>query len=287
VNNPGDGIFTTTTGSAPNRTFYVEWRAHRCCGTGTAAVNFEVAFRESSSTIRYIYGSNAEATPGSSATIGVQSNPTGSFTELGANVSGLVTPGKRFELLIPTAPSPTGGAHILVVYSDGGPSGQGPHAANPTTKQPFTTPATFRNQLAALPGIAAVDDYDASTSTPTVALLSGYEAVVPFSNFGYSDPVTLGNNLADYEQFDNGVVVGYAYDWFGSSQTIQGRWLSGGYTPFNAGGGNVNTPATLGTFVLGHPLMTGVSALNDSNRQGPITLAPGRPSSRAGTTASR
>src|SRR5262249_25381541 len=75
TNNPGDGIFTTTTGAAPNRIFYIEWRAHRCCGTGTPAVNFEVAFYESSSTFRIIYGPNGEPTPGSSATVGVQSNP--------------------------------------------------------------------------------------------------------------------------------------------------------------------------------------------------------------------
>jgi hypothetical protein len=275
ANNPGDGIFTATTGAAPNRTFYIEWRAHRCCGTGTAAVNFEVAFRENSSTVRYIYGPNAEATPGSSATIGVQSNPTGSYTELGANVSGLIAAGKRFELLIPTTPSPAGGAHVLIVYSDGGPVGQSSHATSIGTGHPQSTPATFRNQLAALPGVAAVDDFDASTSTPSLALLSGYQAVVPFSNFAYFDPVTLGNELADYEQSNNGVVVGFAYDWFGSGQTIQGRWLSGGFSPFNSGGGNVNTPASLGTFTAGHPLMTGVSTLNDSNRQGPITVASG------------
>jgi hypothetical protein len=275
VNNPSDGIFTATTGSAPNRTFYIEWRAHRCCGTGTPAVNFEVAFQENSSTIRYIYGSNGEATPGSSATVGVQSNPTGSYTQLGFNVSGLVAAGKRFELLIPTAASAAGGAHILIVYSDGGPSGQGSHAVNVATGQRMSTPATFRNQLAALPGVAAVDDYDASTSSPSLLLLNGYQAVIPFSNFGFFDPVALGNNLADYEQFNNGVVVGFAYDWFGSTQTIQGRWLSGLFSPFNAGGGNINTPATLGTFVAGHPLMAGVSTLNDSFRQGPISLAPG------------
>src|SRR5205085_5052196 len=42
----GQGIFTTTTGTAPNRKFIVEWRAQDCCSTAAAAHNFEAIFSE-------------------------------------------------------------------------------------------------------------------------------------------------------------------------------------------------------------------------------------------------
>src|SRR6266487_5720509 len=50
------GVFTATTGSAPNRTFYVEWRATHFADTTTSA-NFEVVFYENDqSHFDVIYG---------------------------------------------------------------------------------------------------------------------------------------------------------------------------------------------------------------------------------------
>src|SRR5262249_57898041 len=93
-----------------------------CCGTGAPADNFEVALYESSSTFRIIYGPNGEPTPGSSATVGVQSNPTGAFSQFEFNAGG-ISSGLRHEYLIPTTPSAAGGTHILIAYSDGGGTG--------------------------------------------------------------------------------------------------------------------------------------------------------------------
>ena len=42
--NDGYGIYTTTTGVAPNRVFYVEWRSQYYPGTGDA--HFELVFNE-------------------------------------------------------------------------------------------------------------------------------------------------------------------------------------------------------------------------------------------------
>src|SRR6476659_3126036 len=69
------GIFTTTTGSAPNRTFYVEWRAVHFADVTTTA-NFEVVFQENDSThFDVIYGATSDS--GLDETSGVQASSTG------------------------------------------------------------------------------------------------------------------------------------------------------------------------------------------------------------------
>jgi hypothetical protein len=75
----GRGIFTTTTGSAPNRTFYIEWR--NCLySTSTTCIsgsdnNYEIALHEGSSSFDIIYGTfqSVNSTLGA---IGVQQNTT-------------------------------------------------------------------------------------------------------------------------------------------------------------------------------------------------------------------
>jgi hypothetical protein len=85
---PGKGIFTLTTGTAPNRTFYIEWRN---CQYGTAtsclansSTNYEIVFQEGSSSFNIVYGTfgTADATAGA---IGVQLSST-VFTQSQCNV---------------------------------------------------------------------------------------------------------------------------------------------------------------------------------------------------------
>ncbi len=133
---------------------------------------------------------------------------------------------------------------------------------------------TFAAQLAAEPGIATVDRFDAGTATPTDAQLDQYDMVVTDSDCGgFSDPVAIGNNLADYVD-QGGVVVEYAYGMESGNDEIQGRWLSGGYSPYVVPSNNVNNAVTLGTFDATSPLMAGVSSLTaDDDTNG--TLAAG------------
>ena len=69
------GIFTLTSGTAPNRTFYIEWRTCRYNGATTCLANsdanYEVVLQEGSSTFSIVYGifGTANATVGA---IGVQ-----------------------------------------------------------------------------------------------------------------------------------------------------------------------------------------------------------------------
>ncbi|MFL5735443.1 MAG: S-layer homology domain-containing protein, partial [Chloroflexia bacterium] len=67
----GTGIFTSTTGTAPNRIFNIEWRAclNLDAPCSAATVNFEIRLYEGQSKFEYIYG--AVEGNGAGATIGV------------------------------------------------------------------------------------------------------------------------------------------------------------------------------------------------------------------------
>ena len=71
------------------------------------------------------------------------------------------------------------------------------------------------------------------SNTPPLSDLQPYDAVVVFSNSPFADPVTLGNNLADYQD-GGGMVTGLQFDWFGSPFGLDGRWITGGYSPFQS-----------------------------------------------------
>jgi hypothetical protein len=90
--NAGFGIFTSTTGVAPHRTFNIEWRAQYFPGSGSA--NFEIQLREDSPIITVIYGTITNA---SSSTAGVQASAT-DFTQFSCNgTGGAITPGLRVD----------------------------------------------------------------------------------------------------------------------------------------------------------------------------------------------
>lgn len=72
---PTFGIFTTTTGTAPNRTFIVEWRNQPFGGGST--LNYEVKFFENSNNFEFLY---TTSTSGITGCIGVQSQAGGKST---------------------------------------------------------------------------------------------------------------------------------------------------------------------------------------------------------------
>ena len=49
-------------------------------------------------------------------------------------------------------------------------------------------PVTLHDQIAAEPGVIAVDYFDAESGTPTLAQLQQYNIVVAFSDSPYADP---------------------------------------------------------------------------------------------------
>ena len=73
----GCGVFTSVTGTAPNREFHIEWRTGYFGRDGTA--NFEVRLSESSSDINVVYGSTVDN--GGLETSGIQSSSGGPATQ--------------------------------------------------------------------------------------------------------------------------------------------------------------------------------------------------------------
>lgn len=130
-------------------------------------------------------------------------------------------------------------------------------------------------QVAALPGVAAVDLVDTGEEgkTPTAAELAPYDVVVSIGDSTYLDVVAWGNSLADFIDA-GGVVVQSAYDnWEDTESFPQGRFSSGNYPPYIPGN-NGNDTTSLGAFDATNPLMQGVNALTTELNTEPA-LAPG------------
>ena len=68
----------------------------------------------------------------------------------------------------------------------------------------------------------------------TLAQLQQYDIVFGFAGGWWNDAVAMGNALADYED-GGGVVVAGSYAWDNNGpQNLQGRWMTGGYMPYNS-----------------------------------------------------
>ena len=68
TDDPNGGIFTSVTGSAPNRVFNIEWRTTYTDRTGTA--NFELRFYENQTSFDIVYGATTDS--GAAEASGVQ-----------------------------------------------------------------------------------------------------------------------------------------------------------------------------------------------------------------------
>jgi hypothetical protein len=135
-------------------------------------------------------------------------------------------------------------------------------------------PTKIQNEIKAEPGVTAVDLFDAHSGTPTVQQLRQYNIVFAFSNSGWNDAVAMGNVLADYQDGGGVVVVGtFAWDNRGP-WLLGGRWVTGGYSPFNSTNLTNFISNTANITQPSHPLMQGVSSLSAFLRNG-VTLAAG------------
>lgn len=143
--------------------------------------------------------------------------------------------------------SSTGAEHILLVYADSIWTG------------------ALRTQLLAQPGVLTVDTFDAVAGTPTLAQLQLYDIVYAYSNSPYAAGATLGDRLADYEDGGGVVIAGFG-SFYGGAYSIEGRWHSGGYSPYTYNTSILFNAVTLGTHDSTHPLLQGVTTLNASIR---------------------
>ncbi len=101
--NSGFGIFTSISGTAPNRIFNIEWRAQYFPGSGNAG--FELRLYEGQARFDVIYGTVDNGN--TSATAGVQQNDT-NFQQYFCNgTGGAATGGQSYTLIPCGTPTPT------------------------------------------------------------------------------------------------------------------------------------------------------------------------------------
>src|SRR3972149_12254072 len=99
-----------------------------------------------------------------------------------------------------------------------------------------------------------------NTSTPTLAQLQTYDAVLVWSNIPFNNASVLGNNLADYVDGGGGVVVGYfAYV---SILKISGRFDSDNYWAISVSGGKSSHGNLVSIYDASSPLVEGVSTFD-------------------------
>ena len=156
-------------------------------------------------------------------------------------------------------PTPTPGPcqfRVLIAYTDAHP------------------PTLMFNEIQAESDVSQVDLFDTGAATPTLQQLQQYDIVFTFSNNIWNHTVAMGSVLADYEDAGGVVVVGnhaWAND---GGWLLQGRWMTGGYSPFNPTGQFNFSLNTANITDPSHPLMQGVSKLSALWREG-VPLASG------------
>ena len=112
-------------------------------------------------------------------------------------------------------------------------------------------------KLMATGSFSGVERYNGAQSTPTVAKLKQYQAVLVYSSVLFDDAATLGNNLADY--FDQGGRVVTAPLASTSSIPLAGRFAEE-YLLVDQKGQEIALNDSLGTVVERDPLLTGVNS---------------------------
>jgi hypothetical protein len=216
------GVFTSVTGTAPNRVFNIEWRANFCCGTGVV-LNFEVRLHEDTPNFEIIYGrlEDCETTgcQGSGATVGAQRDTGSHFTQFECDMGGLMD-----------------GLQLSFVYASGcasptpTPTATAAFTPTPTATATFT-PAPTPTATATATATATSTPTPTSTISPTtltVAPASGtYGGTVNLSATLTSTGSGVGNKTVDFTL--NGNAVGSATTNGSGVATKTGVSLSGIY----------------------------------------------------------
>ncbi len=84
---------------------------------------------------------------------------------------------------------------------------------------------TFRAEVSALT-LSDCDYFDARAGTPTLAQMQQYNAVFTWVNYGYSDMILMGDNLADYLESGGKVILGqWTFD-NGQTNHLEGRIMT-------------------------------------------------------------
>ncbi|GIW74085.1 MAG: hypothetical protein KatS3mg103_0607 [Phycisphaerales bacterium] len=132
-------------------------------------------------------------------------------------------------------------------------------AATSDTDPRFTEVASILDSSGQFTSVSVINTV---TTTPTLADLLAFDAVLVWTNSTPGDPDGVGNALADYVDAGGGVVVAV----FANSSTTTGRDIAGrwrgdpAYEVIIPRSGNQSGSASLGTILEpDHPIMQGVS----------------------------
>ena len=171
----GCGIFTATTGTAPNRTFYIEWHVVYPANEGATA-DFEIAFYENSpSFFDVFYGLTADL--GAEETSGVQASATGPATTFSCGNETL-TSGLRVRYTC-SAPSPTPTATFTPTPT---PTATHTPTATATTTATFTpTPTPTVTATATATATFTPTPTPTATHTPTATPTATATATAMFT----------------------------------------------------------------------------------------------------------
>jgi hypothetical protein len=156
--NSGFGIFTSISGTAPNRIFNIEWRAQYFPGSGTA--NGELRLYEGQLRFDVIYGTVSNGN--TSATAGVQRDNT-FFTQYFCNgAGGAATGGQSYIYFPPPCPTPTPTASPSATPT----STATPTATATATHTPTATPTATATSTPTATATATFTPTSTPTSTP-------------------------------------------------------------------------------------------------------------------------
>ncbi len=204
------GIYTSVSGSAPNRIFNIEWRARKYRSVGNYdPVNFEIRLYENSTTFEVIYGVASQG--GAGATLGVQRDTGSRYTQYACQTAGAVTPGLKLTYTLPcgsgqltptpaatnpaqtptrtaTHPIPTG-TSVPPTMTPGG------STATPTlcsiTFSDVPTTHTFYPFIRCLACKGIISGYADGTFRPGNNIMRGQIAKMVSNAAGFSEPATI------------------------------------------------------------------------------------------------
>jgi len=171
---PGDGVFTSVSGSAPNRIFNIEWRTHPFIG-GTA--NYEVRLYEGSNRFDIIYGA-VQFT--NSATIGVQRGTGQRHTQFSCNQAGAVQEGLQLTFTMPISETATPTSTPLPATATSTATAIVPPTLVPTATPTLATDFT----LSVSPASRTVSRPGSTTYIVTLNPVNGYSGSVSLSVSG-------------------------------------------------------------------------------------------------------
>jgi len=192
----GNGVYSSTAGTAPNRIFYLEWKGV-VPAAGNAPVDFEMVLHENSNNFEVVYGAQTGGN-GVSATSGVQRDQQ-YFTQYSYNQA-ILTPGlmlsyTKQDCLVSTptatntvAPASTNTPVPSPTSAGGSPS---PTATTCTISFSDVPPgSTFYPFVHCLACLGIINGYPDGTFKPNANVTRGQLSKIVSNSAGFNDPVT-------------------------------------------------------------------------------------------------